>query len=435
MAVSGAAVAAASQRWIGTKYVWGGTGTQPGQGVDCSRFVQQVLAGFGIKVPRVTYDQINSGNKISFGDLQAGDMVFFDTNTRQSGPDHVGIYIGGGKFIHAPKPGDSVRISEINDGYYGRIFMGGRRAPGMEGGGKDSVGGDGANPTPPRMEPEQMAAEYGWAYSFLNSNKELKGVFDQAVAETWTTQKFQARLRETNWWKTNGEAARAAQMEAATDPATFASKVQASGMKVRMLASEMGAILPEGMIDRLGEDIIRSGMTDQELKFSLAKYIDFTKEGTLGGQAGMAELRMKQLAHANGVQMSPESIKNYAQQIAMGVSTMEQAEQQVRNMAKSMFPTFGEQIDAGINLMDVANPYAEIAAEELEVPRGTMDLTNPMVRQGLSGLNSEGKPYGMTLNDYRRFVRSDPQWFKTQKAQTEVMKVGSDILREMGVLT
>lgn len=432
MAVSGAAVAAAAQRYLGLKYVWGGTSLT--SGADCSGFVQSVLAQFGIKVPRVTYDQINDGNKISFSDLQAGDLVFFDTDRSTAGPDHVGMYIGGGKFIHAPKPGDSVKISNINDGYYSQLFMGGRRPNGMEGGGKDSVGGDGMNPTQPRLSPEELAASYGWAYGFLNSNSELKGIFDKAVAETWSAQQFQAKLRETNWWKTNGDAARQAQLEAATDPATWGAKVQAASMKVRMMAQEMGALVPENMMNKIGEDALRSGMTDEELQYSLGKYIDFTNEGTLGGAAGMAEVKLKQLAFANGVQMSPDSIKNYAQMIAMGVSTMEQAEQSVRNMAKSMFPTFAEQIDAGINVMDIANPYAEIASKELEVPRGDMDLTNPLVKQGINGLNAEGKPYGMTLNDYQRYIRSTPQWLQTKGAQTQVMKVGSDILRQMGLV-
>lgn len=432
MAVSGAAIAAAAQRYLGLKYVWGGTSLT--SGADCSGFVQSVMAQFGIKIPRVTYDQINDGNKIAFGDLQAGDLVFFDTDRSTAGPDHVGMYIGGGKFIHAPKPGDSVKISNINDGYYGNLFMGGRRPNGMEGGGVDSVGGDGMNPTQPRLSPEELAASYGWAYGFLNSNSEIKGVFEQAVTESWTSQKFQAKLRETNWWKTNSDASRQAQVEASTDPATFAAKVQASGMKVRQMAAEIGAIIPENMMNQIGEDSYRSGMTDDELKYSLAKYIDFTKEGTLAGQAGMAEVRLKQLAYANGVQMSPDSIKNYAQQIAMGVSTMEQAEQNVRNMAKSMFPTFSDQIDAGINVADIANPYAEIAAKELELPRGDLDLTNPLVKQGINGLNSEGKPYGMTLNDYTRYIRSTPQWLQTKGAQDQIMKVGDDVLRSMGLV-
>lgn len=432
MAVSGAAVAAAAQRYIGLSYVWGGTSLT--SGADCSGFVQSILAQFGIKVPRVTYDQINDGNKIAFSDLQAGDLVFFDTDRGTSGPDHVGMYIGGGKFIHSPKPGDSVKISSINDGYYGGLFMGARRPFGMDGGGFDSVNADMMNPSPPRLEPEEMAAEYGWAYSFLQSNSELKGLFESAVSETWTAQKFQAKLRETNWWKTNGEAARAAQVEAATDPATFAAKVQASSMKVRMAAAEMGAIIPENMMNKLGEDVIRSGMTDEELRHTLGKYIDFTVEGTLAGSAGMAEIRLKQLAFANGVEMSPQSIKNYAQMIAMGVSTMEQAEQNVRNMAKSAFPTFSEQIDAGINMQDVANPYMEMAAKELEVPKTEMTMSNPMVRQGINGLNSDGKPFGMTLTDYQQFLRSTPQYLRTNGAQTELMKVGSDVLRSMGVI-
>lgn len=433
MAVNGADVAKAALQYLGLKYVWGGTSLT--NGADCSGFVQSLLAGFGIKVPRVTYDQINDGSKISFQDLQAGDLVFFDTDKRTAGPDHVGMYIGEGKFVHAPKPGDSVKISQINDGYYGKLFMGARRPNGMIGGGVDSVDADGSAPTMPRLSPEELAAQYGWSYAFLNANDEIRRVFEQAVGETWTTQKFQAKLRETNWWKTTSEPMRQAQAEAFSDPATFSAKVQASSMKVRMMASELGAIIPEAMISQMGEDVYRSGMTDEELKHTLGKYIDFTVEGTLAGQAGMAELRLKQLAYANGVQMAPEAIKNYAQMIAMGVSTMEQAEQNVRNMAISAFPTLEEQINSGINVMDVASPYITMATQELELAPADMDLTSPLVRQGISGLNQAGQPFGMTLTDYQQYLRSTPQWLKTNGARESVMKVGSDILREMGLMS
>lgn len=432
---NGADVVAAAMQWIGTKYVWGGTGSKPGQGVDCSRFVQAVLAGFGINVPRVTYDQINDGNKIAFSEMQVGDLVFFDTDRSTGGPDHVGMYIGGGKFIHAPKPGDSVKVSEINDGYYGKLFMGARRPYGMDGGGYDSQDADSTGPSQPRLGPEELAAEYGWAYGFLNSNDELRGMFEQAVSETWTTQKFQSKLRETNWWKTNSEASRAAQMEAQSDPATFAAKVQAQTMKVREVASEMGAILPESMFGKIGEDILRSGMTDEELRHSLSQYIDFTAEGTLAGQAGMAELRLKQLAYANGVQLSPQSVKNYAQMIAAGVSTMEQAEQNVKNLAISMFPTYAEQITAGINLKDIASPYVDMAVKELELGKADVDLNSQLVKQGLNGLNQGGKPFGMTLTDYQNYLRSTPQWLQTNGAREGVMKAGSDVLRNMGMIS
>lgn len=434
MAVSGKDVAAAAMQWIGTKYVWGGTGSSPGQGVDCSRLVQAVLAGFGINISRTTYTQINEGNKIAFQDLQVGDLVFFDTDRSTGGPDHVGMYIGEGKFIHAPRPGDSVKVSQINDGYYGKLFMGARRPYGMEGGGYDSLDADTSGPSVPRLGPEELAAQYGWAYGFLNSNDEIRGLFEQAVAGTWTSAQFQAKLRQTNWWKNNSSTMRQAQAEAFSDPATFAAKIQAASFKVRETAAEMGAILPENMFARIGEDFVRTGMTDEELRHSLGKYIDFTVEGTLAGQAGMAEIRLKQLAYANGVQLSPESIRNYAQMIAMGVSTMEQAEQNVRNLAVSMFPTYGEQIAAGINVQDIARPYMEMASKELEVAPIEVTLNNQLVKQGLNGLNQNGQPFGMTLNQYQRHLRSTPQWLQTNGARESVMKVGSDVLRSMGVI-
>ena len=433
MAVNGADVAKAALQYIGLKYVWGGTSLT--SGADCSGFLQSLLAGFGIRVPRVTYDQINDGSKISFQDLQAGDLVFFDTNTRVAGPDHVGMYIGGGQFVHAPKPGDSVKVSELNDGYYGKLFMGGRRPNGLVGGGVDSIDADSSGPVQPRLSPEELAAQYGWSYAFLNSNDEIRKVFEDAVANSWTAQAFQAKLRNTNWWKTNSEPMRQAQAQAFSDPATFSAAVQASSMKVRMMASEVGAILPENMLAQIGEDVYRTGMTDEELRHTLGKYIDFTVEGTLAGQAGMAEVRLKQLAYANGVQMSPDSIKNYAQMIAMGVSTMEQAEQNVRNMAISTFPTMEEQINAGINVMDMASPYISMASQELELAPGDLDLTSPLVRQGLHGLNQKGQPFGMTLTDYQSYLRSTPQWFKTNGARESVMKTGSDVLRDMGLMS
>ncbi|QIA28808.1 hypothetical protein [Streptomyces phage JXY1] len=104
MAVNGADIADWAKQWTGTPYVWGGNSLSGG--VDCSGLVQQVYKHFGINVSRTTYSQIGEGKAVGMNELQAGDMVFFDTNPGVKGPDHVGIYLGGGKMIHAP-----VRVS------------------------------------------------------------------------------------------------------------------------------------------------------------------------------------------------------------------------------------------------------------------------------------------------------------------------------------
>lgn len=432
MAVDGAQLAAEVQKYLGVAYKWGGNSLTTG--IDCSGLLQQVYAKYGITVPRVTYEQINSGSKIAYEDIQAGDMVFFDTDPSKAGPDHVGMYIGDGKFVHAPRPGDVVKVSSMNDGYYSTRYMAARRPTGMVGGGTDSPNAATNTPVQPRLEPEELAASYGWAYGFLNSVPELKGLFTQAVAETWNAQHFTAKLKETDWWKTNSAAQREAALLASTDPATYAAKVNAARMLVRQKANDMGAILTDGIADRIGEDFVRMGMQEAELNSALAGYINFTAEGVLGGQAGIAEIRLKQLARVNGVDLSKEATRSFAQQIAMGASTMEQAEGYVRNLAKSMFPTYAEQIDAGVNMSEVAMPYMQMVSEELQVAPGDLDLKNPLVRQGLAGLDLDGKPFGMALNDFQRYVRQQPQWLRTDGARNNLMNVGNEVLKSMGLL-
>lgn len=95
-------------QFLGVKYVWGG---EDPSGFDCSGFVQYVYANNGVSLPRTTYEQVNSGALVT-GELKAGDLVFFGDKTS---PHHVGIYIGGGKMIHAPCTGDVVRISEVGN--------------------------------------------------------------------------------------------------------------------------------------------------------------------------------------------------------------------------------------------------------------------------------------------------------------------------------
>ena len=98
-----------AKSYLGAPYVWGGTSPS---GFDCSGLVQYVYARLGIGISRTTYTQINDGRSVSKSELKGGDLVFF---ANSNGVHHVGIYIGGGQFIHAPQTGDVVKISNLND--------------------------------------------------------------------------------------------------------------------------------------------------------------------------------------------------------------------------------------------------------------------------------------------------------------------------------
>jgi cell wall-associated NlpC family hydrolase len=111
-------VVGVAMQYLGTPYVWGGS--SPG-GFDCSGFVMYVYSQVGVSLPHNAAAQFGSGVPVSRDQLQPGDMVFFD------GLGHVGLYIGGGQFVHAPHTGDVVKVSSLSDSWYASTYVGARR--------------------------------------------------------------------------------------------------------------------------------------------------------------------------------------------------------------------------------------------------------------------------------------------------------------------
>ena len=120
---NGAGVVAAAMRHLGARYVFGGT--SPG-GFDCSGFVWYVHKAMGRPISRGLWGQLNGGPRIALSALKPGDTVFF-ANTYMPGLSHVGIYIGGGRFIHASDESSGVKISSLSDSYWGPRYIGASR--------------------------------------------------------------------------------------------------------------------------------------------------------------------------------------------------------------------------------------------------------------------------------------------------------------------
>jgi cell wall-associated NlpC family hydrolase len=106
-----------AMQYLGTPYVWGGASPS---GFDCSGLVMYVYSQVGVSLPHSSYAQYGAGVAVSYDQLQAGDLVFFD------GLGHVGIYVGNGMFIHSPHTGDVVKISAMS-GWYASTYVGARR--------------------------------------------------------------------------------------------------------------------------------------------------------------------------------------------------------------------------------------------------------------------------------------------------------------------
>ena len=109
---------------LGVDYRYGGQ--TPDSGFDCSGLVAHVFReAYGIELPHNARAQSELGRRVSLSELRAGDLVFYNTLNRPF--SHVGIYLGDGRFVHAPKTGARVRVESIRGRYWMRRFDGARR--------------------------------------------------------------------------------------------------------------------------------------------------------------------------------------------------------------------------------------------------------------------------------------------------------------------
>jgi cell wall-associated NlpC family hydrolase len=108
-----------ARNFLGVPYSWGGS--SPGTGFDCSGFVRFVYARFGLELPHSSYADYDLGVRVARGALRPGDLVFFD------GVGHVGMYVGDGRFIHAPHSGTDVQVTSLGDPWYRSSYVGARR--------------------------------------------------------------------------------------------------------------------------------------------------------------------------------------------------------------------------------------------------------------------------------------------------------------------
>lgn len=112
-----------ARRFLGVPYCWGGESAETG--FDCSGLTMVAYRLNGLKLPRNSRWQFGAGRTVAQRDLQKGDLVFFATNGGRR-VSHVGMYIGDGRFIHAPRKGKTVRVERMANSYFAKRYVGGR---------------------------------------------------------------------------------------------------------------------------------------------------------------------------------------------------------------------------------------------------------------------------------------------------------------------
>lgn len=315
------------------------------------------------------------------------------------------------------------------------------RASGYKGGGGDSTySGGGTAPVAPKLDGAELAEQFGLSSALINSSKELKSLFEKAVAGGWSAAKFQASLKNSKWWKTQSSTLRKYVTTKFTDPATWKQNNAAVAAKVNALAVQVGLgnqIIGgknSKLLSRAVYNVAALGWSDARIKNYLGLQVH-SHGDRMWGEAGETFDKLHEVAYLNGMQYSTTWYAKSSAAVVGGRTTLESLEADIRAAAAARFSAFSEQIKAGQNVMDLAAPYIKATAGILELAETDVDLFNSHIAKAMTAKPGAGQAAGtqMPLWQFENDLRSDPLWKKTNNARESMMTVARQVARDFGM--
>lgn len=292
----------------------------------------------------------------------------------------------------------------------------------------------------PKIDRRTMAQQYGFALAFMNSNPELKRLFNQAVAQTWTPDKFVSQLRNTKWFKNHSATVRNAILQETSDPATFQASLDQMASTVRdTYGSMFGAdSMDDKKIDKWARLAVRMGWSQSELVDRISSTVDYEKmlkKDALGGTAAETKAQLDSLAKNYGVKLGREWKARQLAAIMSGDDTVAGVQTKVQEMAMREYKAFADRIAAGETVTEIAEPYVSRYAELLEQNPNAVGVDNDLIQRAMKQTGPDGKAAAMDLYTFEKEVRKDNRWQYTKNAKDEVANVTTELLRSFGVMS
>ena len=284
---------------------------------------------------------------------------------------------------------------------------------------------------------QELAQNYGFALAFFKSNPELWHLFNKAVKQTWTADRFVAMLRGTDWFKKHSASVRQAIMQETADPATYAAEVDGLAAQIKDVWGSKfgGAPIGDKSIRAWAETAKKLGWNDSQVMDHLVGTINFSKmlkRKDLGGAAADTEAQLRALSNAFGVDLGDKWRASQVGKIMKGNDTIEGVTAQVREMAMREYKAFADEIAGGKTVDDIAAGYKQKMASLLEMNPDEISVYDKNIQAALKQRTADGKPAAMDLADFADYLRQDKRWQYTDNAKEQVSGVVSQLARAFG---
>ncbi len=290
------------------------------------------------------------------------------------------------------------------------------------------------------LDMRDLASQYGLTYDELQAIPELKSLFAQAVAATYSPTRFTALLKNTNWWRTTSDAQRQYIDLQTSDPATWRQKWENAAFHANQLAVQVGlgdqmaTMKPGSQAGALNWATYASmalGWSDDRVKDWLGSQIWMPSQVDPGGEAAQVNQKVHELAWLNGRSYDSSWYGQNVRDVVAGRTTIDSLEARIRREAAAEYSGFSQQILAGQDALTLAAPYVHSVSQLLEKPEGSIGLGDPLIRKAMTTTDKNGQPYSVW--QLEQDTRSDERWRSTQNAQDSAMKLARGVLGDFGM--
>jgi hypothetical protein len=297
-----------------------------------------------------------------------------------------------------------------------------------------------AAPTPPppgepKLSDQELAANYGWSLAILNSDPDLKHLFQQAVQHTWSQAMFMARLQDTPWFKKHGEAWRQTEIGRLADPATYNQRRASVIAKIVQQARGYGVNLTAAQAGVMAVDYMGFGWNEDQLRQHIAAYASYSStDSPLSGETGAKMLEYKRIAADYGINPTEGQLNYLVRGTAAGTVDSAWVTEWAKQHAKSAYPALAKRIDAGETIANIAEPFKQSYAKVLEVNPDTINLDDRLLKQAMQGKDDKGQPAVQSLWQFEDTLRNDSRWTRTQNARDTAAATAHGVLQNFGLV-
>lgn len=253
---------------------------------------------------------------------------------------------------------------------------------------------------------------------FYEQDKHLQG----QAGMNW----FESQIFQTRWWRTRSANARDIAVLQQTDPAEYSRQLDLSRARVQALLTNLGAWVPPDRQDWIAQRAVAENLSDFEIRWMITS--GEWKTGVASPVAAQVRSAFAKYLVPFNQELNNAAVGN----IINEQWTVQNLEEALRTQAKFLYPHLTSQLDSGMDMRQITDPYRSLLASTLEVSPEQIDFLNPKYRAAIDFIDERGEHRLMSLTEAERFAMSLPDYRATRGAREKSAEVGQVLARELG---